>query len=61
MSLRKRKEVSENCTMYLVPEGVIEVAEKEFPGSAGMQAVYRYIEANPEIVCALETWSASER
>ena len=61
MSLRKRKEISENCTLYLIPESVIQVAEKEFPGSGCMQAVYRYIEANPEIVCALETWSASER
>jgi hypothetical protein len=33
MSLRERKEVSENCTLYFVLEGVIELAEKEFSGS----------------------------
>jgi hypothetical protein len=61
MSLRERKEVSKNRTLYLVPEGVIDIAEKEFPGSAGIRAASRYIEANPEIGYALETWSAIDR
>ena len=59
MSLRKRKETSENRMLYLVSEEVITVAEKALPIYEGMSAAFHYIDAHPEILSVLETWSSA--
>jgi hypothetical protein len=56
MSLRRRKETSENRTCILVPEELIAYAEEEFPEQVGMAAACKYINAHPEIGAVLETW-----
>jgi hypothetical protein len=61
MSLRARKEVSENKTVVLVPEEVIAAAEQEFPEIPGMIAAYHYVNAHPEIGSSLETWNSYDQ